>query len=99
MYSLEVLMIQAVSVLAALAVLVAYAANQLGLIGPSNLSYTLLNLFGALILASIAVIEAQWGFLLQEGVWTLVSLLALVKLLKSAGKDANSYSNRVSPRL
>ena len=79
-------MIQAVSVLAALTVLAAYAANQFGLIGLSNLSYTLLNLLGAVILASIAVIEAQWGFLLQERVWTLVSLLALVKLLKGAGK-------------
>jgi len=90
-------MIQAISVLAALVVLVAYAANQFGLIGPSNLSYTLLNLLGAVVLASIAVIEAQWGFLLQEGAWTLVSLLALVKLLKGAVKDTNGCSNRALP--
>ena len=93
-------MIQAVSVLAALAVLVAYAANQFGLIGPSNLSYALLNFLGAVALAIIAVIEAQLGFLLQEGVWTLVSLLALVRLLKISSAVAQSQTKRRrEPRL
>lgn len=77
-------MVQAVSVLAALSVLLAYAANQLRLIGPLNLSYTLLNFLGAVVLAIIAAIESQWGFLLQEGVWALVSLLALVRFLRTS---------------
>ena len=75
-------MVQVISVFGAVAILVAYAANQLRLIGPSNLSYTLLNLLGAGVLTVIAVIERQWGFLLLEGVWTLVSLFALVRLVR-----------------
>jgi hypothetical protein len=74
-------MIQVISILGALGVLAAYAANQFRWIGPSNLSYTLLNLLGAGVLTVVAVLERQWGFLLLEGVWTLVSLFALVKLL------------------
>jgi hypothetical protein len=74
-------MIQVISILGALAILVAYAANQLRWIGPSNLSYSLLNLVGAGVLTAVAVVEQQWGFLLLEGVWTLISLFALIKLL------------------
>lgn len=75
-------MIQLISVTGALAILVAYAANQLRYIGPSNLSYALLNFAGSAILAAIAVIEEQWGFLLLEGIWALVSLWATIKLLQ-----------------
>src|SRR3954453_333612 len=93
-------MIQVVSVLTALAVLIAYAANQFGLIGPSNLSYTLLNFLGAVVLGIIAMIESQWGFLLQEGVWTLVSLLALVRLLKlTPAVTQNRANKRGEPQL
>ena len=76
-------MIQEISVLGALAVLAAYAANQFRWMGPSNLSYTLLNLIGAGVLSAVAILERQWGFLLLEGVWTLVSLFALIKLLRN----------------
>ena len=75
-------MLQVVSVLGALAVLAAYAANQFGLIGPSYLSYSVMNFVGSTVLSVIAVIESQWGFLLLEGVWALVSLWGVTSLLR-----------------
>ncbi|HKP52275.1 MAG TPA: hypothetical protein VJ183_06450 [Chloroflexia bacterium] len=74
-------MVQVVSLLGSILILGAYIANQIRRIGPLDFSYVLLNLVGSAILAVVAVIEQQWGFLLLEGVWALVSLWSTVKLL------------------
>jgi hypothetical protein len=80
--------LQIVSVLGALAILLAFAANQFRLIGPMNLSYALLNFVGSLVLAVIAVviavIEVQWGFILLEVVWALVSLWGIITILRGS---------------
>ncbi len=78
-------MLQIVSVLGALAILAAYAANQFGLMGPSNPIYSALNFAGSAVLA---VVEVQWGFLLLEGVWALVSLWGLITLLRGGRPGA-----------
>ncbi len=75
-------MLQTVSVVGALAVLGAYAANQLGRVGLENLPYQVANLVGSAILTVIAVVEVQLGFILLEGVWALVSLRSVVKILR-----------------
>lgn len=76
-------MIHLISIGGALAILAAYAANQFGYLVPERLSYILLNLIGSAILAAIAVVERQWGFLLLEGVWALVSGWALTQTLRA----------------
>jgi hypothetical protein len=79
---MEASMLQIVSVLGALAILGAYIANQLRFIGPSNMSYSVMNFIGSTILTVIAVIEVQWGFILLEVVWGLVSLWGIITLLR-----------------
>jgi hypothetical protein len=84
-------MLQVISVLGAMAILLAYAANQFRLVSPANLSYTLLNLAGSLVLAVIAVIELQWGFILLEAVWALVSLWGIITILREGSASPRTH--------
>jgi hypothetical protein len=72
------LAIQLVSVLGSLLVLVAYVASQFGWLSAKGLAYAFANIVGSGILAVVAALEAQWGFLLLEGAWASVSLVAVV---------------------
>jgi hypothetical protein len=74
-------MVQAISIVGAILILVAYAGNQLKKLDSSTALYVVLNLVGAAILAAVAALEEQWGFLLLEGVWTLVAGFAAIRLV------------------
>ena len=76
-------MVQVISIVGSLLILVAYTANQAGRMSAERLDYSVLNVVGAGILACVAAVEEQWGFLLMEGVWTVVSVGALIRLLRA----------------
>lgn len=76
---------QVVQIVGALLILAAFAATQFGRMDPHSRSYLVLNLVGSGILAGLAWKERQWGFLLLEFVWALVSLWGLVKVLRFEG--------------
>lgn len=74
---------QLVSLLGAILVLVPFAASQLGRMRTSSLAYQLLNLAGSAGLATVAVLERQYGFILLEGTWAAASLVGLVRVLSA----------------
>jgi hypothetical protein len=68
---------QALQIFGALLILAAYTAAQAGVLDQHSYLYLALNVVGSAILAVLAALGQQWGFLLLEAVWTLVSLWSL----------------------
>lgn len=79
---------QVVQVIGLLLVLGAFLGAQRGWLRPVSRRYLALNLAGSGVLAIEAVLEGQWGFLLLEAVWAIVSAVGLVAVLR--GKPATS---------
>lgn len=68
-----------VQVAGSLLILVPFVLAQLGRWTTTSRRYLLANLVGSAVLAADALIERQWGFLLLEGVWALVSAHSLLR--------------------
>ncbi len=71
---------QLVQVAGALCVLAGFAAAQFGVLTPQSRVYLVLNLIGSAVLTVLAAVEQQYGFLLLEAVWAVVSAWGLLNL-------------------
>jgi hypothetical protein len=81
---------QIVQVVGALCVLAGFAAAQFGLLQLESAPYLVLNLVGSAVLAVLAALDAQLGFLLLEAVWALVSAWALARLYANRGSTSRA---------
>jgi hypothetical protein len=75
-------MMQSVSIVGALLILLPFAGAQLGKLAVGSIAYQAMNLAGSGILAVIAVIERQYGFILLEIAWAGVSIYGLSRVLR-----------------
>ncbi len=72
---------QLIELLGAVLILSAFVLAQLGRLATESLTYLVLNFTGAGILAVVAAIDGDTGFLLLEGVWAAVSASAIVRFV------------------
>lgn len=80
-----------IQILGAVLILIAFIAAQRGAMSPQSLIYLWLNLIGSALLAVLAARHSDWGFLLLEGVWALVSAWSLIGLAR--GSEARSHGH------
>jgi hypothetical protein len=73
---------QVIQVIGAVLILAAFAAAQFDLLSPHSRLYLVLNLLGSATLAVLAWYGRQWGFLLLEAVWALVSGWGLLRVFR-----------------
>jgi uncharacterized membrane protein len=76
----RVAMSMVIQIVGSLAVLTGFILSQLNVLNPKSLVYLWVNAVGSGLLAVDAVIERQWGFLLLEGTWAVVSVIGLAHL-------------------
>jgi hypothetical protein len=75
-------MLDILQIIGALLILAAFMAAQANRMSQHSVTYLTLNVVGSVILAGLALDTQNWGFLLLEGVWTIVSAYGLVQALR-----------------
>ena len=70
---------QGVSIVGALMILSAYFSYQRGWLGKEHRLYSFLNAMGGGLLTWVALLDRQWGFVLVEGMWCLLSIPPLIR--------------------
>ena len=81
---------QVIQVAGSLLILAAFAAAQRGRMSQTSRAYLSLNLVGSATLAVVALYERQWGFLLLESSWAIVSASGLARELRPPARPSAS---------
>jgi hypothetical protein len=80
-------LVVALELAGAVCILAGFTLGQMGRLDQHSVVYLILNLVGSSVLAVIAFVDQRWGFLLLEGVWSIVSAVSLLSVLRGGGQE------------
>jgi hypothetical protein len=78
----------------AVCILAGFTLGQMGRLDQRSVVYLILNLVGSSVLAVIAFLDHRWGFLLLEGVWSIVSAVSLLSVLRGGQEGVRRRARR-----
>ncbi len=70
---------QIISLVGALLILGAYAANQTGMVRSGDRGYSIANFVGSMLLLWVAVVDQRAGFIVLESAWALISVPHMIR--------------------
>lgn len=73
---------QVVSIVGAILILAAFTAQQLQRLDAETKTYQMLNLIGGFCLCTAAIAVRQYGFIMLEGSWTVVSAWGVWRVVR-----------------
>jgi|HubBroStandDraft_1064217.scaffolds.fasta_scaffold06053_3 hypothetical protein len=82
------LLSQVIQLAGAALILAGFVASLAGVLSQKSCLYLTANAIGSAALAIIAGVSGQWGFLLLEGSWAIVSVVGLLSALAVPGRAA-----------
>jgi hypothetical protein len=75
------MLMQAISICGAILILSAFGAQQMKRLHAETAIYKFMNLLGGACLTVVAVAGRQYGFILLEGSWTIMSAAGLWRVV------------------
>jgi uncharacterized membrane protein len=76
---------QVISLIGAVLVLFSFAALQTKRIEQESVPYQLMNMIGGVCLCAAAIVALQYGFILLEGTWAILSAHGLWRVMRDEG--------------
>lgn len=75
-------------------ILSGYAGSNLGHLRTTSWAYIALNLLGGAALSVAAVLARQWGFLLLEGTWAVITLVVATRIIYARRRGKHTRRSR-----
>ena len=78
------MLLQIIQLAGSVLILAAFLAAQLDRLTTRSMAYLMLNMVGSAVLAVLAAMGRNYGFLLLEGVWAIVSAAGIVAVVRAS---------------